>query len=130
VSGSTTNLFASGTTAPAVQNSINGSGGANRIPTLERNTFKQPRTMVADLRLSKRFNIADKAKIELLGESFNIANHQNVTSVGTSAYTYAAGGTAGTGTLTINPLFGVISNANSTNNYSVRQVQLGARVQF
>jgi hypothetical protein len=130
VSGSTTNLFAAGTTAAAVQNSINGSGGANRIPTLQRNTFRQPRTLVADLRLSKRFNVADRAKIELLAESFNIANHQNVTAVGTNAYTYAAGASAGSGILTINPLFGVPSNANSTNNYSVRQIQLGARVQF
>lgn len=130
VSGSTTNLFAAGTTAAAVQNSINGAGGANRIPTLHRNTFQQPRTMVADLRLSKRFNIADKAKIELLGESFNIANHLNTTGVGTNAYTYAAGSTAGSGVLTVNPLFGVRSNGNSTNNYSVRQIQVGARVQF
>jgi hypothetical protein len=130
VSGSTTNLFAAGTTAAAVQNSINGSGGTNRIPTFERNVFKQPRTLVADLRLSKRFNLADRAKIELLGESFNIANHLNVTGVGTSAYTYAAGSSAGAGTLTINPLFGVTNAANSTNNYSVRQIQLGARVEF
>jgi hypothetical protein len=98
-SGSTNNLqiaSGSGTSSAlaAIGSSINGSGGANRVPGFARNFFKQPRTQVLDLRLSKKFDLADRAKVELLGESFNIANHLNVSGVNTGAYSY--GGTAGT----------------------------------
>ncbi len=139
-SGSTNNLqvTSSGATSnglAAIGSSINGSGGANRVPGFARNFFKQPRTQVLDLRISKRFNIADRAKIELLGESFNIANHLNISGVNTGAYAYA--GTAPTATnpnpantLSYNTTFGVPTSGNSNLVYSVRQVQLGVRVQF
>ncbi len=139
-SGSTNNLqtLSGGTTSSglaAIGSSINGSGGANRVPGFARNFFKQPRTQVLDLRVSKRFNLADRAKVELFGESFNIANHLNVSGVNTGAYSY--GGTAATSanpnpanTLTYNTTFGTPTSGNSNLVYSVRQVQLGVRVQF
>ncbi len=139
-SGSTNNLQVvsnglSSSGLAALGSSINGSGGANRVPGFARNFFKQPRTQVLDLRVSKRFNVADRAKLELLGESFNLANHLNISGVNTGAYSY--GGTAGTSanpnpanTLTYNTTFGVPTSGNSNLVYSVRQVQLGLRVQF
>ncbi len=132
VTGSTSGLTAVGTTGAAIATSINGSGGANRIPTLDRNLLQQPRTVNLDMRLSKRFNVTEKAKVELLGESFNVANHLNVTGVTNNAYGYAAGTgvNAGTNLLTYNTQFGVRSSGNSTLNYSPRQIQLGVKVEF
>ncbi len=139
-SGSTNNLQVSTSSVTssglaAIGSSINGAGGANRVPGYARNFFKQPTTQVLDLRLSKRFNVADRAKIELLGESFNIANHLNVSGVNTGAYSYS--GTAATASnpnpanlLTYNTTFGVRTSGNSNLVYSVRQVQLGFRVEF
>ncbi len=50
----------------------------------ERNGYSLPRTQVINMRLSKRFDVAEKMKIELLGESFNLANHVNVTALNTT----------------------------------------------
>jgi outer membrane receptor protein involved in Fe transport len=124
------------TKVTGIASSVNGSGGTNRLPDFAHNAFQQPRTQVLDLRLSKRFKIGDKATVELLGESFNLANHVNVTGVTTTAYSYTPG-TAATSTaaatpntLTYNTPFSAPTSANSSLVYSPRQVQLGARVQF
>jgi hypothetical protein len=111
-------------------------GHRNTAVEPSRSADRKRATNVLDLRLSKRFAIAEKAKVELLGESFNLANHVNETSVNTSAYAYAAGkpATATTAstpnTLTYNTPFGIRNNANNNLVYSPRQVQLGLRVQF
>jgi hypothetical protein len=55
---------------------------------------------VVDLRLSKRFRVADRVNLEFLGEAFNVANHQNVTGVNTTAYTVGSVSTTKTNTLT------------------------------
>ena len=131
VSGSTSGLVTSGSAGPALGSSINGSGGANRLPGVDRNFLQQPRIVDLDLRLTKRFSIADRAKVELIGESFNIANHLNVTGVNAVAYGYAPPSTSGgSNTLTYNSPFGIRTNGNSTLNLSPRQVQLGVRVLF
>jgi outer membrane receptor protein involved in Fe transport len=133
VTGSTTGLLAPvspGYSAIAIGSSINGSGGANRIPGFARNYFKQKRTQVLDLRLSKRFNVANRATVELLGESFNLVNHQNVTAVNTTSYGYAAGTATSPNTLAFNLPFSTTTNVNNNLVYSPRQVQLGVRVQF
>ncbi len=144
----TPTLFATPTSTSGtggVGGGVNGSGGANRIDILGRNLYTQPRTQVLDLRLSKRFHLTESSNIELLIESFNLANHQNVTSVNSLAYTVsttAASTTAGVTTpassrLTYNTdntgarsLFGSATNSNSNLSYSPRQVQVGARVHF
>jgi hypothetical protein len=119
-----------------IASSINGSGGTNRLPSFGRNTFAQKRTQVLDLRLSKRFNIQEKATVELLGETFNLVNHLNETGVTTTAYSYAPGtpatptSAATPNTLTFNSPFGTETSANGNLVYSPRQVQLGVRVQF
>jgi hypothetical protein len=116
-----------GVSAP--NSSINGVTSANRLPGLDRNLFQQKRTQVLDLRVSKRFKVANKATVELLGEGFNLANHLNVTNVNSTLYNFA-GGSGGKNTLSYNSVFGTTTNGNSTTNYSVRQIQVGARVQF
>jgi outer membrane receptor protein involved in Fe transport len=116
---------------------INGTGGAARVPTVDRNIYKFKRDLLLDLRLSKRFKVRERYDIELLGESFNIFNHLNQTGVAsTTAYGFTAGSATTPNLLTPNASFGVYNpktfqgNANSNFIYSPRQVQLGVRVQF
>jgi Carboxypeptidase regulatory-like domain/TonB dependent receptor len=133
VTGSTTGLKdASGNLVTAIASSVNGSGGTNRVPGYDRNYLNLPRTQILDLRLSKRFKVKELGTIELLGESFNLANHVNITGVNTTAYSYGAGtgSLASTNTLTYNTPFFSTTGSNGNFIYTPRQVQLGVRVQF
>jgi len=107
---------------------INGSGGTNRLD-IGRNTFRFPLTWVADLRISKQVSIAERCKLELSTDFFNLANKQNVTAVtgigGSNGTFYTISGT----NLTFNGL-GLKTNANSNFVYSPRQIQLGLRIKF
>jgi outer membrane receptor protein involved in Fe transport len=119
--------------------SINGSGGATRLPTVGRNTFRYPGVANMDLRVAKRTHIDERFELELAVESFNLLNHQNVTAIDTTGYlvtgasslytppklTWQDGGTTGTGSE-----FGTVTNANNTNLYRDRQIQLAARLHF
>lgn len=121
---------------------INGSNGTFRVPGIARNAFSQPKTNVLDLRISKRFSITERTKLELLGETFNLVNHQNVTSVNTLGYTLGTTGPAAAPTgniLTFNTSpanpqvsqFGTVTGTNSSNfQFAPRQVQIGVRLQF
>jgi len=113
---------------------VNGSNGTFRMPGFERNGIAQPHTIVSDLRLSKRFTIAERLKLEFLGEAFNIANHQNVTGINTTAYTVGNISASKTNTLTFStasPGFGQATATNTSGfSYAPRQIQLGVRAQF
>ncbi|RSL16973.1 carboxypeptidase family protein [Edaphobacter aggregans] len=136
-------------TLSAIGGGINGSNGTFRVPGFERNGLAQPSTNTLDLRLSKRFTIYERLKLELMAETFNVLNRQNVTAVNTTGYflgnTTIAGATPTaprivTGnTLTFNtsstnatqPLFQSITNTNSSGfSFAPRQLQLGIRAQF
>ncbi len=118
---------------------INGSGGDNRLPSIGRNTFRYPGIINADLRASKKTRLSERMELELLVESFNLLNHQNVTSIDTTGYTITGatsistlprltwqnGGKTGTG-----PEFGMVTNANNTKLYTDRQIQVAARLHF
>jgi hypothetical protein len=117
-----------GASLSALGGGVNGSNGAFRIPILGRNTFRLPRTWVADLRLSKRFDIRDGMNFEVLIESFNILNHYNTTQVNTSAYNITTSATSNA--LAFNSAFGTRTAVNSNLAYSPRQVQVGARFHF
>jgi len=138
---------------------MNGSGGDNRVYGLGndgqvynigRNTFRYPSAWKADLRLGKRFDLSEMRQLELLVESFNLFNHQNVTEIETTGYTIEPGSppsTLGasatsptlnfltglrTNSTTGVPLaaFGQPININGTNFYRERQIQFGLRVRF
>src|SRR5216683_1379803 len=139
----TTGGFTSTTSTPGYTSSgsviagfggVNGSNGTFRLPGFERLGLQQPKTTVVDLRLSKRFNVADRVKLEFLAESFNIANHQNVTTVNTTAYTVGSVAASKTNTLTYTtavPTFGAATATNTSGfSYAPRQIQLGVRAQF
>ena len=139
----------------ALRPGMNGSGGDNRVYgvgvgsdgtsyNIGRNTYRYPATWKADLRLGRGFDLGHTRQLELLAESFNLFNHQNVTELETSGY-YIKPGTppstpGGSGTLpTLNFLtglkanttaFGQPLNVNATNFYRERQIQLGLRMRF
>jgi hypothetical protein len=94
------------------------------MPFLGRNTFQYPRTIEIDLRAQKAFQIYERYTLELFGEAFNLANHENVTGVNSTGY-----GISGN-TLTYQANFGTTSAANSNTAYGPRLIQIGARVVF
>jgi len=129
--------------------SMNGSGGDNRVYgigsdgrsyNIGRNTFRYPQAWKADLRLGKVLKLGEKRQLELLAETFNFFNHQNVTEIETTGYeignssssqptlTYLTLGTTGTNATTA--AFGTPLNINATNFYRERQIQFGARFRF
>jgi hypothetical protein len=117
---------------------MNGSGGDNRVYGVGRNTYRYPATWKADVRLGKSFDLGSMRKLELLVESFNLFNHQNVTELETTGYYIEPGSQDGTPP-TLNLLtglkanttaFGQPLNVNATDFYRERQVQVGVRVRF
>jgi len=120
---------------------INGSGGTNRIDVLGNNSFRQPRTWLADMRVAKNFAIRERYKVELMANFFNIANKQNVMGVNQTGYIIAtSGGTCSAASPCLNfntnattgaALFGSVTSVNNSNFlYTPRQIELGARVHF
>ncbi|HMG88112.1 MAG TPA: carboxypeptidase regulatory-like domain-containing protein [Terracidiphilus sp.] len=122
----------------ALSTGMNGYGGDNRVYGVGRNTYRYPTTWKADLRLGKRFNLGQMRQLELMAESFNLFNHQNVTELETTGYSIESGTVTGglprlnflTGLKTGQTEFGKPLNINATNFYRERQVQFGARLRF
>ncbi|MEO5935604.1 MAG: carboxypeptidase regulatory-like domain-containing protein [Terriglobales bacterium] len=141
--------FISGGPTGTTAGGIFGAGGSSRVPFMQRNEFNQPRTANVDLRISRRFKFGEVAKLELLGEAFNLFNHVNVTDVNNTQYNFAtttaantapgacsaqgnaafAGVPSGTRVLCAVPSFGVASAAGNTV-FRERQVQFAIRFEF
>jgi outer membrane receptor protein involved in Fe transport len=151
-------VIGSGSAAVSAYSSgLIGSGGGSWIPSLGRNTYSYPRDMILDLRLEKQIpiTVGDKTyRLQLLGEAFNLANHQNVTGVSNSAYTFAANSSVTSGctgllvsgqaqnecsTMTFVPKtgsghsqsgFGAVTSSNNTYLYTQRELELTLRLDF
>jgi hypothetical protein len=126
---------------------MNGSAGDNRVYGLGndkieynigRNTYRYPSTWKADTRLSRQFDLGHLRELQLIAESFNLFNHQNVTELETTGYYISPGSVNGslptlnflTGLKANTTAFGQPLNINSTNFYRERQFQLGLRLRF
>ena len=117
---------------------MNGFGGDNRVYGVGRNTYRYPLTWKADIRLGKKFNLGSMRELELLAESFNLFNHQNVTQLETVGYSIAPGTAAGslptlnflTGLKTGQTEFGKPLDVNGTDFYRPRQFDFGMRMRF
>ncbi len=124
---------------------MNGSGGDNLVYGVGRNTFRYPATWKADLRVGKKFDLGPMRQLELLVESFNLFNHQNVTEIETTGYYLESGTPSSPPTLnflnsfTLQPpipglaprnAFGQPLNINATNFYRPREIQVGLRMRF
>jgi hypothetical protein len=111
---------------------VNGSGGATRFALIPRNFCHQPPIQYLDLRISRRFPIGEKAKIEVLGEAFNFFNRTDVTGVNTTIYSFSTTGCPAGGSaqcLLFNTPFQQVTGADSTL-FRERQVQLAVRFEF
>lgn len=126
---------------------MNGSGGNNLIYgvgndkvayNIGRNTFRYPSVWKADVRLGKHFDLGELRQLELLAESFNLFNHQNVTQPETTGYSISPGSLNGalptltflTGLKANTTAFGQPLSVNGTNYYRERQIQFGLRMRF
>lgn len=122
----------------ALSAGMNGYGGDNRVYGIGRNTYRYSATWKADLRLAKRFNLGQMRQLELMAESFNLFNHQNVTQLETVGYSIESGTVNGgmprlnflTGLKSGQTEFGKPLNINATDYYRERQLQFGARLRF
>ena len=136
ISGSASKLYpANSTTQQSIINtsSFNGTGGANRIPGLDRNDFQYPKTWGVDLRASKKVVVHERYSLEYFAEAFNLTNHQNVTGLGTTAYSISENTTSHTNNLvqyTSTPFRSITSTDNSNFAYNIRQLQMGLRLTF
>jgi hypothetical protein len=96
-----------GGTLSAAGSGMNGSGSSGYLLQLGRNTFRQPNTTVLDCRVQKDLRMSERFNLELLGEMFNVLNHQNVTGVNATAYSI----NSTTNTLVYQPATGAGVNA-------------------
>jgi hypothetical protein len=137
--GSITEEFEStGATVIGLGPGMNGSGGDNRVYGVGRNTYRYPLTWKADLRMGRKFALRQSRELEVLAESFNLFNHQNVTQLETTGYYISPGGTAGTlptlnfltGLKTGQTEFGKPLDVNATDFYRPRQIDFGLRMRF
>ncbi len=117
---------------------MNGSGGDNRVYGVGRNTYRYPLTWKADVRVGRKFALSQSRELEVLAESFNLFNHQNVTQLETTGYYISADSTAGTlptlnfltGLKTGQTEFGKPLDVNATDFYRPRQIDFGVRMRF
>jgi len=115
----------SGKTTGAIANYWNGAGGSNLIPSIGMNTKKYPRRMVDDIRLQKQISFDKGRNLQLMWNVFNLANHQNVTGLNTTAYSFS--GTS----LNYQSTYGAVTNSNSSGFlYTPRQMEISARLNF
>ena len=129
---------ASGQAIVGLGTGMNGYGGDNRVYGVGRNTYRYPATWKADLRIAKRFDLGQMRQLELMAESFNLFNHQNVTQIETVGYSIEQGTLNGamprltfnTGLKSGQTEFGKPLDINATDTYRQRQFQFGARMRF
>ncbi|HEX3083604.1 MAG TPA: TonB-dependent receptor [Pyrinomonadaceae bacterium] len=128
----TPNTFPAATGCNTPGGGVNGSGGSQRFGLLPRNSYHQPSIQYLDLRVSRRFPIGEKMKIEVLGEAFNFFNRTQVTGVNSTIYGFSTTGCPTGGSLqclTFNAPFQQMTGADSTL-FRERQIQLAVRFEF
>ena len=118
---------------------INGEGGPSRLNVLQRNSYRFPSTQTTSLRVTRRIPLRDHSYLELMAETYNITNTENVTAIDTLGYNACStpltqgcpsDSTAAHPYLEFNPTYGITTNANSTSTYTPREFQLAARFEF
>jgi hypothetical protein len=136
--GSLAQQYVDGGLVVALGPGVNGYGGANRVYGVGRNTYRYPATWKADVRMSKRFALGHERELEVMAQSFNLFNHQNVTELETVGYYLDSPSSSGalprlnflTGLKPGQTEFGQPLNINGTDNYRERQFDFGIRIRF
>lgn len=128
------NRFSTSTTNSSLTG-WNAAGVASYFPLMGRNSFTYNRVIVDDLRLQKQVTYNERYNVVLLVNFFNLANHQNWSSVNGTAYnvaTFTGQSTPSTPVqLTYVPAFGTVSTTNNSGFlYTPRQIEIGAKINF
>ncbi len=103
-----------------------GTGGVDRLPFLERNSFRHRAFYNTDLRISRHWTMGESGRnLEFMAEVFNLFNHTNVTERTHTLYRSE----------TITPTLAYDSNfatpvAAANTIYREREIQLGLRAHF
>jgi hypothetical protein len=136
----------SGFFSAGVLSDWNGGSGATFIPGIGPSTGRYPRHVVDDARLQKAITFAEGRSLQLMCNVFNVANHQNIDGLGTTAYklsstTTTVGGVSTTtntatfqGQGTSNPSNNTYQIPTSSNNsgflFTPREVEIAAKFVF
>jgi hypothetical protein len=116
--------------ADAVLPYWNGADGSALIPGVGPNTARYPRHVVDDVRLQKDVVFKEGYHLQLLANVFNVANHQNIDGINTTAYLLSSTG-ALSGTATYQPTYGAITSSNNSGFlFTPRQIEIAARFSF
>ena len=127
-SGQPYSAIVGGSPAGAPSSGLTGGGSTlNRLPLFPRNSFRSPKLINLDMRISRRFHFSETKSLEVIAEGFNIFNRTQVTGLNTRMC--IIGGTATASTLTFDPSFRTISTAGN-NLIRERQIQLAVRFAF
>ena len=135
-SGFTYSPTVSGNAPSSTSTGIIGAGGFSRMPNLKPNSFRSPKTMNVDLRISRRIRFTETMNLEFLAEGFNIFNRANFTSVNTRMYSIVSNTpnstppcTSANPCLNFDTQFGVPTAAGNSI-LRERQIQIAARFHF
>jgi hypothetical protein len=120
----------------------NGGSGATFVPQIGMNTGRFPRHIVDDVRVQKTISFAEGRDLQLMVNMFNVANHQNIDGLGTTAYKLSTTGSGASavntatyqGQGTSNPSNNTYQIPTSSNNsgflFTPREVEIAARFNF
>jgi Carboxypeptidase regulatory-like domain/TonB-dependent Receptor Plug Domain len=124
----------SGKISGALGSDFNGAGGIGVIPGyIGYDGSRYPRHIVDDMRLEKETSFEGGRSVELLCNVFNLANHQNITGVGTTSYSLSGSTLTyqGQGSTNSNNSLGVANNSNSSGFlFTPREIEISARFNF
>jgi hypothetical protein len=112
----------------------NGASGSTMIPMVGPNTERFPRHIVDDVRLQKSVRFERGYSLDLIANMFNVANHQNIDGLGTTAYKLS-GSTAtyqgqGASNAALNSYQIPTSSNNSGFLFTPREIEISARLNF
>ncbi len=112
----------------------NGSSGSTLIPQIGLNTKRYPRHEVDDARVQKSIAFGEGRSLQLMCNVFNIANHQNVDGLGTTAYKLSGTTATYQGQGTSNPSNNTYQIPTSSNNsgflFTPRQIEIAGKFVF
>jgi outer membrane receptor protein involved in Fe transport len=102
-----------------------GNSATDRVPGTARNAFTTPAIYVFDTRVTKSFTFAEKYKLSLIAEAFNLFNRSNIATVNTGRYVIASSSATTFTNPALSTPFGFARTF-----LGERQVQLAARFRF
>jgi hypothetical protein len=106
-----------------------GDSSTDRVPGTKRNQFSTPATYVLDMRVGRIIRFAERYRVSLFAEGFNLLNRSNIAAVFNTQFAVSAGASPtnfGTPRLFLS---GSPSFSLSNSSYN-REFQLGARFDF